>query len=143
MQYRCSLSVHDESVSEADVILNHALFPPDAFVAGDVVQITAVDDHHVLNARTPSHQNYTNADQQGRLHGQKAALNSNQIHEPPDIQFSGSNGPDLARGYLFKVDDAGPEMLPRFPDIQVCFGMLLPSVCRWLTACCRYQCLRG
>lgn len=146
MQQRCSLSVHDESASEADVFLNLSLFPLGTFVVGEVVQITAADEDHILNAGTTSRQTHTNAlaqDRQGGLHGQEAALKNDHIHESPDLRFTGNDAPDLARGYLFKVKDADPEMLARFPDVRVCCEISLLWVRRWLTACCRYQCYRG
>ncbi|KAL8832228.1 MAG: hypothetical protein Q9191_000398 [Dirinaria sp. TL-2023a] len=122
MQQRCSLSVHDESASEADVFLNLSLFPSDTFVVGEVVRITAAHEDHILNAGTSSRQTHVNAStqgRQGRLHGQEAALKKDHTHASQDLRLSGNDAPDPARGYLFKVKDADPEMLARFSDVRI------------------------
>ena len=130
MQPHCSLSVHDDSVSEADVILNLSLFPPGTFIQGEVVQLVAIDEPHIQDPGSSPLKKHIDAlrrERQDQDNESEATLKKDPYYEFPGTGSSGNDGPDLARGYLFRVKDTSPEMLARSPDVQVCSGMSVLS----------------
>ena len=128
MQHRCSLSVHDDSVSEADVLLNISFFPPGAFIQGEVVRLVGIDDPHVRDpGSSPLKTNIDvpKRERQDQDSEPAATPNKDRYFEFPSTGSSGSDDLDLSRGYLFKVKDTGPEILARSPDVQVCYEVFV------------------
>lgn len=142
MPHHCSLSVHDESVSSADVLLNLSIFPTGAFEPGAVVRLIALDDDQTRNAETAlgkSGISVISGGQQGQPTGRKALPRDIEDSESFDRKHDGNQDPDTTKGYIFKAQDAGPEMLAKAIDAQVRHQILSLTRFPLSKSCSRYH----
>ncbi len=113
MQQRCSLSVHDVSLSEANVLLNLDSFPSITIATGDVIQITAADDTGDVQTETlPS---------KGSDGSSKQAATSKENEEllPLDLPRLTDERFDITKGYFFIVENVPPVLATKMHGVQV------------------------
>lgn len=106
MQHRCSLSVHDVSFSEANVLLNLALFPSITFAKGDVIQITAAGDIGDVQTDTLADGNSKETTISKRTEG---------LHP---LNFTGERV-DATKGYFLVVEDTTADLATKMAGVQV------------------------
>lgn len=113
MQHRCSLSVHDVSLSEANVLLNLDMLPSTTFATGDVIQITAAGDTEDVQTDTlPS------KDSDGNSKKATFVKRTEELH-PLDFKRLTDERFDVTKGYFLVVEDTPADLATKMPGVQV------------------------
>jgi len=113
MQQRCSLSVHDVSLSEANVLLNLDLFPSFTIATGDVIQITAADDTGDVQTETLSSKGFDGSSKQAATSKENEELLPLDLPRLTDERF------DITKGYFFIVENVPPVLATKIHGVQV------------------------
>lgn len=135
MQHRCSLSVHDVSFSEANVLLNLDLFPSTTFAKGDVIQITAAGDTGDVQIDTlPSKVSDGNS---------KEATFSNRTEGLHPLDFTDERS-NATEGYFLVIEDTPADSATKMAGVQVGCPIFIADSAPELTTLlkCRFPCQR-
>ena len=116
MRSICSLSIHDRSVSEADVLVNPTLFPPGSTViAGHILQLAAVSQSPPAHGPKAINQYDGQQDQTVNVHAQAALpMGSTANHE-----FEEKQPVNPKKGYYFVVKSIDRETSSKIAGVHV------------------------
>lgn len=124
MQHTCSLSVHDDSVSDADVLLNLSILPSTTLAQGDTVQLVSAADleHEVHSSPVPTKQKSRSRkrEQDGALEQPTSSKTDGELFGL-EIPRLNSQSPDITSGYFFVCKDITPDMKPKLSNAQVSY----------------------
>ena len=120
MRWACSLSIHDDTVSAADVLLNLALLPHNySITAGNLLRLVATN--HPQNTRDAQHVDIHNILPKQT---QKASSMSEQSVEPVDNRagneiYEDEHPIDNKKGYCFIAKEMDSEQSSKLAGVQV------------------------
>ena len=122
MQHRCFLSIHDDSISEADVLLNLSCFPPNTFAAGDVLQLVATNDRDDVKASSLQPMEHgAGSREKEEMHSleQPTFSKTDERLHSSKTQRPNSELLDATKGYYFVVRDMTSDLMAKLHGVQV------------------------
>jgi len=108
-----SLSVHDESLSEANMLLNLDLFSSTTFTTGDIIQITAAGDTGDVQTET-----LLSKDSDENSKKATGSKRNKKIHPLDSPQLTDERF-DVTKGYFFIVENIPSDLATKMHGVQV------------------------